>query len=503
MIVTAAGAATSHELPTLWGLDPIGLHDAHWLSQGVQVVRLGQGDELLPQARLFLLIEPHVLSLFDVQEALAALDHHDGEAILRLRDKRRRGFREVVLSDAQGRFVRFQRHYGQAEFRSARLAVTRDRRVARLWRDLPDAISGWRMVRALLRRHGGAPLAIASYLYNATDRQEVVTFVHRLQRSWSSPGDVIDRATQVGQGVWGDIAAEIGAGTRLVGPVWIGAGRSVASAAVVAGPAILWDDPQFINPHHEHAYPLVKRLAQPALPGPMIPVRIGPTTQHGSGEPALHRLSLLYRAVKRSVDILGALVGLALTLPLYPLVALAIVWEDGWPVFFGHRRQTLGGREFVCLKFRSMRRDAEQHKALLAGQNQADGPQFFIKHDPRLTRIGRLLRDSNIDELPQLWNVLLGHMSLVGPRPSPHKENQYCPPWREARLSVRPGITGLWQVRRSRVAGLDFQEWIRYDIEYVERAGLSLDLWILTRTVTQIVGRLFNSLRCRLNRRRG
>ena len=126
-------------------------------------------------------------------------------------------------------------------------------------------------------------------------------------------------------------------------------------------------------------------------------------------------------------------------------------------------------------------------KAELAKQNQADGPQFFIKSDPRLTRVGKIIRKLNIDELPQFFNVLLGQMSVVGPRPSPRKENQYCPPWREARLSVRPGITGLWQVKRTRKQGEDFQEWIRYDIEYVERANWGLDLYVIAKTIWLIV----------------
>ena len=161
--------------------------------------------------------------------------------------------------------------------------------------------------------------------------------------------------------------------------------------------------------------------------------------------------------------------------------------EDGWPPFFAHRRETLGGQQFPCLKFRSMRRDAERIKAELVRENMADGPQFFIKNDPRLTRIGRLLRKTQLDEIPQFVNVLLGHMSVVGPRPSPLSENQYCPAWREARLSVRPGLTGLWQVRRTRRRGLDFQEWIRFDLEYVERASWRLDLWIIWRTILYLV----------------
>ena len=125
-----------------------------------------------------------------------------------------------------------------------------------------------------------------------------------------------------------------------------------------------------------------------------------------------------------------------------------------------------------------------------AREHQADGPQFFIENDPRVTRVGRVIRKLQIDELPQFLNVLAGHMSVVGPRPSPYKENQYCPPWREARLSVRPGVTGLWQVSRTRRKGLDFQEWIRYDLSYVSSASWSLDLRILWRTVRVLLTEL-------------
>ncbi len=133
-----------------------------------------------------------------------------------------------------------------------------------------------------------------------------------------------------------------------------------------------------------------------------------------------------------------------------------------------------------------MRKDAEKMKAQLKARNQADGPQFFIEDDPRLTRVGKVLRKYNLDELPQFFNVLAGHMSIVGPRPSPHNENQFCPAWREARLSVRPGITGLWQVKRTRRRGSDFQEWIKYDIEYVETRSWWLDLYIIYKTVSAI-----------------
>ena len=136
-----------------------------------------------------------------------------------------------------------------------------------------------------------------------------------------------------------------------------------------------------------------------------------------------------------------------------------------------------------------MRRNAESMVAQLQAENKADGPQVFIENDPRVTRVGRILRKLQIDELPQLWNVVRGDMSLVGPRPSPDRENQFCPAWREMRLSVRPGITGLWQVRRTRAEGEDFQEWIRYDIEYVQTASFLLDLKILFKTLGVLIAR--------------
>ena len=197
---------------------------------------------------------------------------------------------------------------------------------------------------------------------------------------------------------------------------------------------------------------------------------------------------MLQRGGKRAFDLVAAFLALIASLPLWPMIMLAIYLEDGRPFFFGHRRETRGGREFPCWKFRSMRKDAEEIKQRIARENQVDGPQFYIDDDPRITRVGRVLRKTQLDELPQLLNVILGHMSIVGPRPSPHKENQYCPAWRETRLSVRPGITGLWQVKRTRREGLDFQEWIRYDIEYVENASFGLDLKIILATVGVIFG---------------
>lgn len=190
-----------------------------------------------------------------------------------------------------------------------------------------------------------------------------------------------------------------------------------------------------------------------------------------------------YEVAKRTVDILVSALGLTLLAPFLIVVAVMVKLTSKGPVFFVHRRQGLGGREFPCLKFRSMRQDAHELQAALRKLNQVDGPQFKIDKDPRETPIGGWLRRFNIDEVPQLFNVLAGHMSLVGPRPSPDSENQMCPAWRRARLSVRPGVTGMWQVLRLRDnPDTDFQEWIYYDVEYAKHRSPWLDTLILLNT---------------------
>jgi len=191
----------------------------------------------------------------------------------------------------------------------------------------------------------------------------------------------------------------------------------------------------------------------------------------------------LYEVTKRAMDIVGALIGLAVTLPFYPVIILLIKLTSRGPVFFVQRRQTRYGKTFPCLKFRTMSLDTEREGSELSADNECDGPQFYVDDDPRVTRFGNWMRRRNIDELPQLFNVLAGQMSLVGPRPLIDAENQLCPAWRKARLSVRAGMTGLWQVcRRDRREG-DFHQWIYYDTEYVLNRSLWLDLRILWATM--------------------
>jgi lipopolysaccharide/colanic/teichoic acid biosynthesis glycosyltransferase len=209
-----------------------------------------------------------------------------------------------------------------------------------------------------------------------------------------------------------------------------------------------------------------------------------PSDQTDSGRRPFHR------AAKRLIDGVLAFLGLVVLSPVMLVVGLLVKLDSAGPVFFAHRREGRGGKEFSCLKFRTMTADAHRLQRRLYQNNEVDGPQFKMKKDPRVTRVGRLLRVTNLDEIPQLLNVLLGHMSLVGPRPSPFRENQICVPWRRARLSVRPGITGLWQVCRDedRNEG-DFHEWIYYDLTYVRHFSVWLDLKILLATIVTLGGR--------------
>ena len=190
-----------------------------------------------------------------------------------------------------------------------------------------------------------------------------------------------------------------------------------------------------------------------------------------------------YLVLKRLMDVCISGAGLLLLSPFLLVVAILVKCTSRGPILFSHRRQGLQGKEFRCLKLRSMMCGAEAMKEQLRELNEVGGPQFKISADPRLTKLGRWLRRYNIDEVPQLLNVLFGHMSLVGPRPSPDDENQLCPAWRRARLSVKPGITGLWQVLRLRDdPDTDFQEWIYYDVEYARHRSLWLDWQILLNT---------------------
>ncbi|MEM9916272.1 MAG: sugar transferase [Planctomycetota bacterium] len=460
-----------HTPHTVWGLDAVQLHDRFWAARGVQVVRLGEPSDLVEDAELFLLTDPHSLSIFRLGQLVDTLSWLKPKVLfVRLHNTQEQGYSERVITDENDRFTRFERVYSSPDWRLGRVALTPSKELAQLWQQAADARSAWRLLRRTIPPNQRTTLSVGGCVYDRAEESQVTEFIRELVTVWKRPDATIQRASRLDQQAWGDVTGSRPDHTRFVGPVWVGAGRDLSQADSIVGPAGLWDVPE-------------QRPAVEALQWKQIEL-----TDVLTGPIEVRTISNVQRGLKRLFDIAFAIIALLLTLPIYPFVMLAILIEDGRPFFFAHTRESRGGVNFPCLKFRTMRKDAEDIKKKLMEQNQADGPQFFIDDDPRISRVGKFLRKTNIDELPQFLNVIVGHMAIVGPRPSPYKENQYCPPWREARLSVRPGVTGLWQVKRSRDQGKDFQEWIRYDIEYVENWSWKMDFYIIGKTIAAFVG---------------
>jgi lipopolysaccharide/colanic/teichoic acid biosynthesis glycosyltransferase len=204
--------------------------------------------------------------------------------------------------------------------------------------------------------------------------------------------------------------------------------------------------------------------------------------------PALALESLCVLSVptwKRTLDLAGVALGLVALLPIFGLIALTIRVSSPGPILFRQRRSGLGGKPFVMYKFRTMVVDAELRKTTLLALNEQDGPAFKIKNDPRVTTVGRFLRITSLDELPQLWNVLTGDMSLVGPRPLPCSETEACSGWLRRRLDVTPGLTCIWQVRGNSLVAFD--DWVRMDLEYIRSRSLVQDLKLLLMTVPKVI----------------
>jgi lipopolysaccharide/colanic/teichoic acid biosynthesis glycosyltransferase len=188
---------------------------------------------------------------------------------------------------------------------------------------------------------------------------------------------------------------------------------------------------------------------------------------------------------KRTLDIIGSGTGLLLLAPVFVLAAIAIKLDSRGPIFFCQMREGKDGKPFRILKFRSMFFGSEQQQADLRGQSEQDGPAFKLTNDPRITTVGKYLRKSCVDELPQLLNVLLGQMSLVGPRPLPIHESHACTAWQRTRLRVLPGLTCIWQVHGGRE--VKFAEWMRMDLEYIEKRSFWFDLKLIFQTVMVVL----------------
>lgn len=189
--------------------------------------------------------------------------------------------------------------------------------------------------------------------------------------------------------------------------------------------------------------------------------------------------------LKRAVDIVGAAVALILLSPLMLAAAVAVRLSSPGPIVFRQKRAGLGGRAFTFFKFRTMYVDAEARKRELLAQNEQSGPVFKMADDPRITPIGRFLRKTTIDELPQLWNVLIGDMSLVGPRPPIVAEVEEYERWQRRRLEIKGGLTCIWQV--SGRSAIQFEDWVRLDLRYIENASMWTDATLMARTVPAVL----------------
>ncbi len=470
--------------PVFWGLDHKALHDRFWASRGVQVVRPGMlveradgqeparvrdGPGKRHRGDFYLLLGEHDLVLFRLAPLLDRFSWLKPRSMrLRLVEQEPEPYLERVETDEQGLLKRIRRLYHSRSSATQQAWLTADGSLARLWAQSQSLAEAKRSIKRRLRHDAIVPEVARARLFDTeADSNRIDQFLLVLQRLWQRPGATLDGVYEFSPGVWVHEQSQVAPGARLIAPLWIGAGTRIDASEVVVGPGGVADGPD--------------------VPVDLRPIdweyiRFASRSRFTRGDAAP-----LSRPGKRLFDIAFASAALLATGIIYPIAIAAIVREDGWPAFFIHRRQTLGGREFPCYKFRTMFRNAEAMKADLVQANACDGPQFHIEDDPRVLKVGKILRKYYLDELPQFWNVLLGHMSVVGPRPSPDKENQYCPTWREARLSVRPGVTGLWQVRRTRRPESDFQEWIRYDLEYVQNQNWRLDLWIIFETIRKIL----------------
>lgn len=194
----------------------------------------------------------------------------------------------------------------------------------------------------------------------------------------------------------------------------------------------------------------------------------------------------MYGIVKRLMDVVLSLVALVIFSPIFLILPILIKIESEGPAIFAQERVGLKGKRFKMYKFRSMVVNAEELKDKLKEQNEMDGPMFKIKNDPRVTKIGRFIRKTSIDELPQIINVLKGEMSFVGPRPSLVEEVEKFQPWMLRRLDVKPGLTCYWQV--SGRNDIDFENWMKLDIKYVEDRSIWLDIKLIIKTFFVLFG---------------
>jgi exopolysaccharide biosynthesis polyprenyl glycosylphosphotransferase len=364
----------------------------------------------------------------------------------------------------------------------------------------------------VLRRVMGAevffPVEAAIFLATALP---LVLLLRGSVRSWVFPTVMQPRRTlivgagDVGQVVERKIRSHPEYGLELVGFV-DEQPHSGATAPLVGRPADLpqlvdrleidWVVLAFSQSSYEDTLDLLRAARRPDVHLSIVPrffevFASNATIQELEGMPVVNlppmRLSRSVRVLKRAVDITAAGLGLLVLAPLFAVTAAAIKLDSRGRVFFRQERHGRGGSVFRIVKFRTMVDGAETTRQALAAQNEVDGALFKIKDDPRITRVGRFLRTTSIDELPQLWNVLRGEMSLVGPRPFVIHESSQITGWASRRLDLTPGITGLWQVLGRN--DMPFEEMVKLDYIYVTNWSLWWDLKILAQTIPVVLGR--------------
>jgi len=415
------------------------------------------------------------------------------------------GTQECVQFDPEGRVSRIQRYYEDVTWPFASgvtcslVPVACTQRAGNVpFHSLPD-------LRTSLAGQGVASrdAPITGGTFDLSHEQAFLTLCERFVLGMS-PGSGSGGATRA-------TGAEVHPNARILGPVIIQENAIIEDGATVAGPAVVGRGARIgrnalvaqcvvvpgtrVAEGTSHRHRVLAEGRDGAVTAGPPANALDPFAAPLGGPVALldlqedRRRPSLYPTLKAWIEPLLALAVLILLSPLLLLVAVIVKLESKGPVLYGDKREGLGGRVFRCWKFRTMIVDADARQRLLLAKNQMDGPQFKLENDPRVTRTGRVLRPLSVDELPQFFNVLFGQMSFVGPRPSPFRENQMCVPWREGRLSVRPGITGLWQVcRHDRSIG-DFHQWIYYDLLYVRNTSLLVDLKIVLATIVTLGGK--------------
>lgn len=423
--------------------------------------------------------------------------------------------RERIIMDGRQRIRRIQRYYaGVTDLNGSGVVASWVPAVS--LRPLYD-LSRYSPteIRQQLSQHHlpASDLALHVETFDLRDESEFLRLSESALQG-NVPGFVVGLGMRnLADDIWVARDARIDASARLYGPIVLGAGSFIAHDAVVVGPVVIGnrcgiEDGAFVNNavvHSDVTVPAGAVVHDRVITTNIAvePVAFRPTGGAGARRRGLDTsidgangttkpstaARTAHAIVKRALDVTVASIGLIAFAPLMLLTAILIKATSRGTVLFAHVREGKDGREFKCWKFRTMAPDAHARQRALYKQNEVDGPQFNLARDPRITPVGHYLRRSNIDELPQLFNVLRGDMSLIGPRPSPFRENQICVPWRQARLSVRPGITGLWQVCRNERAAGDFHQWIHFDMMYVQNLSVWLDLKILAATIFTLGGR--------------